>query len=72
MTDREFADYRKQNPYARIISSSNFGGQRSLTVDCGSAATSQQVGSQTLEEYKEWRKTQGMGNGLHTGRPSPR
>ena len=61
MSEHEFTVYKKQNRYARILSSVNVGGRRVLTVDCGGQASPRQVGGQALDEYRKWRETQGMG-----------
>ena len=61
MSEREYADYRKQNPHARVLSTGNSGGQLTYTVDCGSEASPQQVGGQSMDEYRKWRQGQGLG-----------
>jgi hypothetical protein len=62
MSEHEFVAYRKQNRHARMVSFSNIAGRRVCVVDCGSAATAQQVGGQSMGEYRKWRTAQGLGN----------
>jgi len=61
MSEHEYAQYRRENRHARVLAAANVGGQRVFTVDCGSAATAQQVGAQSMDEYRRWRESQGLG-----------
>ena len=61
MSKHEFVVYRKQNRHTRMVSVSNIAGRRVCVVDCGPVANAQQVGGQSIDEYKQWRKSQGMG-----------
>lgn len=61
MSEHEYAAYRRQNRYARVLAAANVGGQRVFTVDCGAAASPGQVGAQSMDEYRRWRESQGLG-----------
>ena len=61
MSEQEFAQYKKQNRHARLVSISNVGGRRTCVVDCGSQATAQQAGGQSLDEYRQLAEDPGPG-----------
>lgn len=64
MSAKEWHDYRRRNPSARVVSSANKIGQGpTYVVDVGSNAKGPDVGSMSLDEYRAWRESMGMRSG---------
>lgn len=64
MSEREWADYSKQNRHAKVVSKSSNRGSPSYVVDVGTSAGSAETSQMSMDEYREWRKSVGLKTGL--------